>query len=184
MYYILKNDLYMDADIALNEPEDLSVELLFINGSVITMAVPNPMVFTTNAKAGDTMLDFQCSSFPVMSKRLLSLFQEAGVDNLQVFPAIIKSEEDGTVWENYFVVNVIEMIACADLSKSTYDEVMRGHYIFDELAIDSEKAKGALLFRLQEHSPTIIIHRDVGRYINTNDPDRTIIGWSVGKIIQ
>ena len=32
-----------------------------------------------------------------MSKAFLALVQEAGVDNLQVFPIVIKSTEDGTI---------------------------------------------------------------------------------------
>jgi len=89
-----------------------------------------------------------------MSQKCLDLFEGAGVDNLQTFPAIIKSETDGTVWDNYFAVNVLGLISCADLSKSTYTEIMPGSYRFRELAIYPEKAKGALLFRLQEDSPS------------------------------
>lgn len=65
-----------------------------------------------------------------------------------------------------FTVNILGMISCDDLSKSTYDENMPGHYIFNELAIHTEKkTKDILLFRLQEHSPTIVIHKSVLNYI-------------------
>jgi hypothetical protein len=142
------------------------------------------MVFTTNAKAGETRRDFLDSEFPIMSKRFLELFQGAGVDNLQTFPIIIKSEGDGTIWKDYFGVNVLGVIACADLSKSTYDEIMPDHYIFDELAIDAKKAKGALLFRLQEDSTSIIMDGSVGKYIMSKDPDDTMTGWDADEIIQ
>jgi len=184
MYFTLINKLTFDSEVTIDEPEDLPVELDFIGGDFITIPVDNPMIFTTNAKAGDAMLDFEDSSFPIMSKRFLKILQDAGVDNLQTFPIIIKSNEDGTIWEDYYGVNILGMIACADLSKSTYTEIMPGHYRFRELAIDAEKAKGALLFRLQEHSPTIIMHRSVGRHIKESDPEKTLLGWSVGTIIQ
>ncbi len=184
MYFTLINDLLYDSDIIIDEPKDLPVELDFMGGNIINIPVDNPMVFTTNAKAGDVLRDFLKGSFTIMSKRFLTLLEDAGVDNLQTFPVIIKSKEDGTIWEGYFGVNIVGMIACADLPKSTYDEIMPGHYIFDELAIHAEKAKDALLFRLQEHSPTIIMHRSVGRHIKSQDPDKTLLGWSVGKIIQ
>lgn len=142
------------------------------------------MVYTTDAKAGDTMRDFLDGSLPIMSKRFVNLLKDAGVDNFQLFPAIIKSKVDDTIWDDYFGVNILGLISCADLSKSTYSEIMPGHYKFRELAIDAEKAKGVLLFRLEESITEIIIHRSVGRYIRDHDPDKTILGWSVKKIIQ
>ncbi len=184
MYFTLINDISFESAISINEPEDLPIELDFIGGQRIDIPVDNPLVFTTNAKAGDIIRDFDDSSFLIMSKRFLELLQQADVDNLQTFPVIIKSEVDDTIWDNYFGVNILGLISCADLSKSTYDEIMPGHYIFDELAIHAEKADGALLFRLQEHSPTIIMHRSVGEYIMEQDPDETLLGWSVGEIIQ
>ena len=85
---------------------------------------------------------------------------------------------------DYFGVNILGVVKCADLSQSTYDEIMTGHYAFDELAIDASLINNQLLFRLQEHLPTIIMHRSVGRYIKDRDPDKTLAGWSVKKIIQ
>ena len=185
MYFILKNDISFESEFNINEPtDDFPIELDFLSGSVITLPIDTPFVFTTNAKSGNELRDFLDCSFPLMSKRFLRFFEESGVDNLQVFPAVIKSTEDGTIWEDYFVINVLGMIACADINNSTYDEIMPGHYIFDELAINADKAKGALLFRLHEHSPTIIMHKSVGKYIMSKDPDKTTKGWTVGTIIQ
>jgi hypothetical protein len=184
MYYILTNDISSDFDSTLNEPTNLPREVNFISGSIITHQIEKPLVFTTNAKLGDTMVDFSRGSITLMSKRFLELLQNAGVDNLQAFPAIVKSNEDGTTWNDYFAVNVLGMVSCAVLSKSTYNEIMPGHYIFTELAIDASKGKDALLFRLQEHAPTIIIHRDVIRYIIDNDPEEDLLGWEFDDIIQ
>lgn len=184
MYFSLINDIKYDSDIYIREPKDLPVELDFMGGQVINISIDTPMVFTTNAKAGDNLRAFHKSSFTIMSKAFLSLVQEAGVDNLQVFPIIIQSTEDGTIWSDYFGVNILGVIKCADLSRSTYDEIMPGHYCFDELAIDANLIKDQLLFRLQEHLPTIIMHRSVGRYIKDKDPNKTLDGWTVKKIIQ
>lgn len=80
-----------------------------------------------------------------MSKRFVELLQAGKVDNLQLFPAIIKSEIDGSIWENYYVVNILSLKACADMDHSDYDEIMSGHYRFRELAIHAEKANHTLL---------------------------------------
>ncbi|VUD66199.1 hypothetical protein TDB9533_03528 [Thalassocella blandensis] len=184
MYFTLINDNQLETDKYLNEPEDLPVELSFIRGDMITMDVQVPMVFSTNAKKGDELRHFLRSSVPIMSKQFVELLQGAGVDNLQVFPAEVKSEVDGYVWPDYYAVNVMGLISCANLEKSDYAEIMPGHYRFRELAIDADKAKDALLFRLQEHSPTIIIHESVCQYLVDNDPDDKLTGWSVGDIDQ
>lgn len=168
----------------ITEPKNLPVELSFISGKVITSEFYTGLVFTTNAKQGDEIRDFLKGSIPLLSKRFLEILQGSGVDNLQVFPAVIKSDIDGTIWKDFYAVNVLGMIACADLDNSTYDEIMPGHYIFDELAIDASRAKDALLFRLHEHSPTIMMHFDVGKYIVAQDPENTLTGWSFKKAIQ
>ena len=184
MYFSLINDIKCNSDIYIREPKDLPTELDFMSGEEISIQVDNPMVFTTNAKAGDKLRAFYKSSFTIMSKAFLALMQEAGVDNLQVFPIVIKSTEDGTIWDDYYGVNILGVVKCADLSQSTYDEIMTGHYAFDELAIDVSLINNQLLFRLQEHLPTIIMHRSVGRYIKDRDPEKVLAGWSVKKIIQ
>ena len=184
MYFLLINDITSDFNFTLNEPKDFPREVNFISGSVITHELNTPLEYTTNAMKGDTMLDFSKGSVTLMSKRFLEILQGAGVDNLQVFPAIVKSEKDGTIWEDYFAVNVLGMVSCAVLPKSTYSEIMPGHYRFQELAIDAEKAKDALMFRLHEHSPSIIVHRDILKYIVENDPEEELLGWEADDIIQ
>lgn len=184
MYYILKNNIRSNFESTLNEPTNYPQNVNFISGKIITHLFDTPLVFTTNATSSDAMVDFSKGSVTLMSKRFLEILEASGVDNLQTFPAIVKNEEDGTIWEDYFAVNVLGMIACAELSKSTYSEIMPGHYRFKELAIDAEKAKGSLLFRLHEHCPTILMHRSVGKYIKSQDPDKKLLGWSVGKVIQ
>ena len=118
------------------------------------------------------------------SEVLLNLSLESGVDNLQKLPAIIKSDVDETIWENYFAVNVLGLIKGADLSKSEYNEIFPENYSFKKLAIDVSSIKDTLLFRLQESPSTLIMHRSVGKHIMDNDPDELIKGWDVYDIIQ
>ena len=184
MYYNLINDIRADFKGSLEEPENIKRKSKFISGSTITEELPMPLVFTTDAKTGDAMVDFSKGTVTLMSERFFNLLKDAGVDNLQLFPAIVKSETDGTVWDNYFAVNVLGLIACADLDKSEYDEIMPGHYGFDKLAINAEKAKDVLLFRLHEHSPTILVRNSVLNHIVKNDPDKSLMGWTARSIIQ
>jgi len=184
MYFTLVNDILSDSHIKFNAPDGLPVELDFMGGETISLEIELPIIFSTNAKSGDKLPDFKKGSFTIMSQHFIDLLQSAGVDNLQLFPIVIKSDIDGTTWDGYFGVNILGVIECADLNNSTYDEIMPGHYNFDELAIHPEKAQGKLLFRLKEHLPTIIMHRSVGRYIKGSDPEKNLLGWTVKKIIQ
>ncbi|SMF61153.1 hypothetical protein SAMN02745866_03978 [Alteromonadaceae bacterium Bs31] len=184
MYFKLINDIHYESSVNIYEPEGLPVEFDLMSGFMMSADIKTPLVYTTDAAKGDEIRDFWDSSFLLMSKKFLQLVQQAGVDNLQVYPAVIKSLEDGTVWENYFGVNILGLISCAVLSKSSYDEIMPGHYAFDELAIDLSKTQETLLFRLQEHSPTILMHNDIGKHIVDNDPDGELKGWSVDDVIQ
>ena len=184
VYFILKNNILMDVEYSLKEPEGLAMELSLLTGSPVTYPALEPLVFKTTATKDNVMIDFKDCSFPLMSRRFITLLQEAGVDNLQILPAVIESETDGTVWDQYVAVNVLGAIACADLAKSTYSELMPGSYMFDELAIKADKAKGSLLFRLQEDKATMIIHKSVGKYLKDSDPDKSLLGWTVGRIIQ
>lgn len=184
MYFTLKNDIQYEADAIIDEPEDIPMDVDFISGTRIREPIDEPVVFKTTGRSGHVLRDFLDSSYPLMSGRLVKLLQEAGVYNLQLFSAIVESEVDDTVWDDYFLVNVLGTVSCADLERSVYDEIMPGHYIFDELAIRPEEAGDSLLFRLEEHSPTIIIHKSVGTHIVESDPDENITGWTVGEIIQ
>lgn len=182
MYFELTIDIL--TDFGINRPDDLPTSLCLINGTKISDPIDAPFIFKTSAKKDDILPDFWGNGFPAMSKRFVTLLNEAGVDNLQTFPALVKSETDGTVWDNYFLVNILGLIQCADLSHSVYTEIFPGNYDFEELAIDTEKAQGCLLFRLEESPNTIIIHKSVGKYIMENDPDDDIKGWDVKEISQ
>lgn len=143
----------------MKEPENVAVDVNFLRGRLIEQTLDLPILYTTNAKSGDEIRDFLDTSYPLMSKRFVELLQAGGVDNLQLFPAIIKSEIDGSIWENYYVVNILSLKACADMDHSDYDEIMSGHYRFRELAIHAEKANHTLLFRLQEDATVMILQK-------------------------
>lgn len=182
MYYELTIDPFYKHGIF--EPEGLPWDLNLISGGVITEQVEKPFPFVTKAEAGDDLPDFWDAGAPAMSKRFVELLEGAGVDNLQTFPAIVESKTDGTVWEGFYLVNILGRIKCADFGRSVYSELFPGSFEFEELAIDAEKAKGALLFRLQESPDVILMHKSVGKYIRQNDQDRTLKGWDVRRVIQ
>lgn len=182
MYFQLVVD--KAADYGIVRSDNFEPELSFISGAMISVPVSSPMRFTTDASASDALPAFWDDGVPVMSAKFLALLEGAGVGNIQIFPAIIESKTDATIWVDYFAVNILGIIKTADFNRSVYTEIFPGCFDFDVLAIDSELTNGALLFRMQESASTIIVHKSVMKFVIDNDPDELLTGWDVDDIVQ
>jgi hypothetical protein len=71
---------------------------------------------------------------------------------------------------NYMAVNIIGVVAAADLGQSVYEDPWGQGQIdmdFDSLVIDPKKAGGGKLFRLAECVSGIVIHRSVKEYLES-----------------
>lgn len=179
MYFLLKEDDSLQNKIFLEAPNQLD----FLSGNKITASIDRPIVFTTNAKSGDVLLDFNEGEIPVMSKIFVDLLKEAGVDSLQTFPVLIKSKKDETVWQDYFAVNFLDVIACGAFPASLFKKNKPKHGIRCELAIDTEKVDDTLLFRLKEELSTVVLHRSVVKYLIDNDPEE-LVKWEFKGVIH
>lgn len=175
MYYILNWNPFF-------EPEPYSLRTAgwnedihnseYTDGNYLTKTFDMPFEFELyEYQKGDIgMAEFHSQPFPIMSDKLIAALREAGVDNLQTFPAILKGHHSGIDITNYKVVNVVGKIAAADMGKSDYID-MGGMGIiavgFKDLVIDETKTYGALLFRLVESITDIIIHESVKNHLET-----------------
>ena len=94
--------------------------------------------------------------------------REAGVDNIDCYDAILFDPKTEQKFNNYKAVNIIGVIAAADLGKSKYNAPSGSALIdadFDSLVIDEVKTHGMLMFRLAECITAIVIHDKVRRHI-------------------
>lgn len=94
----------------------------------------------------------------------------AGVDNLQVFDAVIRDLKRGIEHKNYKAFNVVGKVAAADMEASARMGVSDNSMIsadFDALVIDKNKAgKGdLLLFRLAENYSAIVVHDKIKKAV-------------------
>lgn len=137
----------------------------WMSGQIIRIPVPSPFVFRLVPEYPGEMLPMYDGGILLMRDDLIKALHEAGVDNLQLFPAVIQDEEKQIAHTNYKAVNVIGLIACADMGASTRmdpdDDTDLIDVDFDSLVIDETKTGGALLFRLAESVNAIIVHRTV-----------------------
>ena len=103
----------------------------------------------------------------IMSDEFYKALCDAGVDNLDVYDAVLRSK-DGTVeYKGFKAYNVLGLVRAADLSKTKFNDP--GSRLIDAsietLEIDPNKAMGFLMFRLAEYVSAVIVHERVKKFI-------------------
>lgn len=96
------------------------------------------------------------------SSELLRVVRGTGADNIQDFEVEVVDPVAGTMFRNYRAINIIGMLSVADLQKSDWSAPGGIPLIsvdFDSLAIDRQKAKPWMIFRLAECVTGIVVHQ-------------------------
>ncbi len=136
-------------------------------GAVITMTVPNPLEFTLkyyaqHSPAEDQYMGaFIYTNPPLWRDDFIAALRECGVYNFDLYDVAIHDPDDDTIHTHYKAVNILGLVAAADMEKSTatvHDGIPLIDVDFDELAVDEKKTKGIQLFRLAESSNAILVH--------------------------
>lgn len=130
--------------------------------------LPNPVVVKIMPGNPDNLIELYNDDALIMHKRLLAALQEAGVDNLDVYPCVIINEGTGFRTEDYVAVNLIGLVKAVDIDNSNVTGGDSDHLLdtdFDGLVIDPKKAKDHLMFRLAENTSAIVIHRSVKEHL-------------------
>ena len=132
----------------------------WFHGRPIADAIPQPLVYRLDPqRPGNIPEMMDDMSRPLMSDNLIAALRAVGVDNLQLFDAVIEDPTTGAKHTNYKAFNIIGVVAAADMDKSvlmgTSDSTMID-VDFESLAIDENKARPFRLFRLAENVSTII----------------------------
>jgi|GEM_PF-1840881 len=113
----------------------------------------------------ERLKDFYTTA-PLMSSALIQTLLDAGVDNLQLFPVVVRDAATGAVLEKqYQFFNIVGLISCANIEASEHAPIGSTFY-FHDLVIDETKANGALMFRLAESPFEIIVAEQVAKAIN------------------
>ena len=136
-----------------------------------TETIPNPIRFTLKPQSphawdhGPHLPSYLGASVPLFTDDLIAALQECGVSNLVTYPTAITDPDNGQVYTHYKAVNIIGLIAAADMQASNAALPPSGPALidvdFDGLVIDSGKTRGALFFRLAESTNALIVHESV-----------------------
>ena len=124
-------------------------------------------------------------AYPLFRLDLIDAMKKCGVDNIQAFDVIVMDPETGTAIDDYKAVNIVGLISAANMEESIATVHQNPPLIdveFDELVIDEDKAKGALLFRLAESTGTIIVHKNVRDCLIEQGFDKDLAFFDPGEV--
>jgi hypothetical protein len=161
-YSHILSDIY--ADPIVRKAPRIAPGIYLTSGELINVPVPSPLVWEVNSTAAKPPPHFESADGPLASRQFVQALESLGVSNLQKFPALLRNSKTGEEWDQYFGINIVGLIACAR-AESTGTEIAKrasgdlSLHVFQELAIDPKKARGALLFRLAEQ-PSIVLCAD------------------------
>lgn len=129
------------------------------SGRVIA-GVPEPLIYTLDPeRPGNIIAMYDDIKYPLIRDDLLHALISAGVDNLQLFEAVIQDTANKKEYNIYKAFNVVGVVSAADMDKSVLMGISQSRMIdtdFDSLAIDEKKAIPFKLFRLAENVSAII----------------------------
>ncbi len=161
-------DSESDDMMLLYEPPDPSFDDGWFGGRRFKTAPKEPVIVTIQPgnEQGDLLSYFGTAT--LMSDAFYEALREAGVDNLDVYEAVIQSKDGSVVHRGYKAFNLVGLVQAADLKATVFSDPQGSRLIdasIESLAIDPVKARGALMFRLAEYVGAVIVHEQVKRVI-------------------
>jgi hypothetical protein len=136
----------------------------------VPVSVPTPPVFTFDIKREENEKPrhfIKGHRIIVVSRLFLDALRQAGVDNFEVWPAILRDPETGEEWEDYFAFNEIGLLDVVDMDASECDTLMKGSDTippvveFDEIVLNAKKTKGGKMFRVPQDTDLLFISGEV-----------------------
>ena|SRR2546425_5903859 len=172
-YFVMSGEGLTPAALIAEGPDLPSSPWTF--GTPVDDAIHEPLLYRLDpAYPGLLQTLYHEEGVPLMRDDLVEALHEAGVDNLQLFPAVVLDETTGTRHTNYKAFNVVGIVSCADKNQSVLMGTTDSEMIdvdFDRLFIDESKTQGALLFRLAEAVNAIVVHESVRKTIEERGID-------------
>lgn len=111
---------------------------------------------------------YEAESVPLVRDDVLVLLRAAGIDNLQLYDAVIHDPVSGRQHTNYKAFNIVGAVSAADMGQSGLMGTSDSEMVdidFDSLVLDDTRAGGLLMFRLAEAVNAIVVHLSVKRLI-------------------
>jgi hypothetical protein len=162
-YYVLGCFGPEDADRA-SVGDVVDGEVSWQGGRRLAERPPTPVQVTLDPDYPGVVVPMFDAGILLFTDAMVEAIVGAGVDNLEVFPAVVRDPATGKTHTEYKAVNIVGAVSCADLAKSVYQAPSGTPLVdtdFDSLAIDERRTGGALMFRLAECVTAIVVHERV-----------------------
>lgn len=164
-YYVL--DAANPRRMLLFPPPDPSMDDSWVGGHRFKTQPKEPVVVKIRpGHEKNELLPFFGSS-RLMTEEFAKALQSAGVDNLDLYDAVIQSKDGSVVHRGYKAFNLIGMVQAA--GKGTVFNDPPSTRLIDAsiegLTIDPSKVGDLLMFRLAEFVSAVIVHEKVKRVI-------------------
>ncbi len=183
-YYEIKSDIYAELGEVTKSPkvpDPSSIHgssIHFKTGKLITAPIPNPLEFEVDCI--DQAPHLLGVEIPIMSGRMAKCFADLGIDNLQLFPAILRNPDTGKTWEDYFAFNVVGLANPVDVGASKALVIMDGEDLvppvlaFEEVVFSREKTQDLDMFRLSQDRLMWLVSERIMEGLRRMKPDG---GW-------
>ena len=125
---------------------------------------PTPVLVDLNPEFPGMLMPMFDKGILLFTEQMLRSVRAAGVDNLDVYDAVLRDPNSGTTYDTHKAINIIGTIAAADLDQSVWEAPSGTPLVdtdFDSLSIDERRTRGARMFRLAECVTAIVIHERV-----------------------
>lgn len=136
----------------------------WLSGRRINLTISGPLEYALDPKRPGLLKPYYKRAQPLMRLDLIEALSGAGVDNLQLYDAVLIDPTTDEHHTNYRAVNVVGLVAAADMKKSVLssdNENTLGDAAFDALAIEEVASGDLLLFRLAENVGALVVHEQV-----------------------
>jgi len=94
-----------------------------------------------------------------------------GVDNIEVKPAIIRSEDGTKEFDQYVLLNILGRVAGADLGASEVQSLGEGMNLIDSLVFAKDALEGRKLFLVDEDTNCIVVNEHLYTALNAKFDD-------------
>lgn len=159
-YYLL-NDMLEDSDAGFEQSQIWKLprtRVSWIAGVRHAREFGVPIEVELHPEYGTELLDAYHESIPIWSERIIARLRSAGVDNFDVYDAVIRDPRSGLVSTGYKAVNVLGSVAATDTERSAWDPRSEmGVREFTHLVIDASKVSKVRMFRLAERPSLVIV---------------------------
>lgn len=165
MFYLLDDPMF---PCRWMDDEPYLEGISFWRGSLIANPIHEPLEYLLKRHIigadghGPDLPPYFLSRLPLFRDDFIDALHVGGVDNLQLFRAVIHDPDNGKDYLNYKAVNLIGLIRAADMNKSEATVHPGGPPLldvdFDSLVIDESTTYNLKIFRLAESSSAILLH--------------------------